>query len=193
MRKLVLSMFTSVDGFINAPGGAFIGPEWSADLDRWTSEMVDRFDTLVYGRVAWQDMAAYWPGAPTDASVAPAQRDLARFMNASRKIVFSRTLRDAAAWANSELATGDAGAVLAREKEREGRDLVVFAGADFAQSVVRTGMVDEYWLLTMPMLFGAGSRLFADDGIRTELRLSEVRQMDTGAVLTRYETKVRGS
>lgn len=187
MRKLALSMFTSVDGFINGPGRTFIGPEWSADLDAWTADMVERFDTLVYGRRAWQDMAAYWPGAPMDGSVTPAQRDLARFMNGSRKIVFSRTLRDAAAWANSEVAAGEVADVLAREKEREGKDLVVFAGAVLAQAAVRTGLVDEYWLLTIPQLFGGGARLFADDGIRTDLRLTEVRRMDTGAVLTRYE------
>jgi hypothetical protein len=50
----------SVDGFIEGPTGEFIGPTWSADLDRWTFDMIDRFDPLLYGRIAWQGMAAYW-------------------------------------------------------------------------------------------------------------------------------------
>jgi hypothetical protein len=46
-----------------ASPGVLIGPTWSADLDRWTFDMIDRFDTLLYGRIAWQGMAAYWPRA----------------------------------------------------------------------------------------------------------------------------------
>lgn len=83
-------MFTSVDGLITGPGGTFVGPARSADLDAWTADMVERFDTLVYGCRAWQEMAAFWPGAATDGSVTPAQRELARFMNGSRKIVHHR-------------------------------------------------------------------------------------------------------
>ena len=65
MRKLVLSMVVSVDGYINGVGGEFIPPQWSADLDRWTGTMIERFDTLLYGRSSWQEMAAFWPAAET--------------------------------------------------------------------------------------------------------------------------------
>lgn len=186
MRKIVLSMFVSVDGCINGPGGAFIGPEWSADLDNWTMEMVDRFDTLVYGRRAWQDMAEYWPSAPGDANTPGAARRLAQFMNESRKLVFSRTMANTDAWHNSTLARQSVAEELAREKSLEGRDIVIFAGANFAQSAEATGLIDEYALLTIPELFGGGSRLFGDTGTRRTLKLIESRTMDTGAVLARY-------
>ncbi len=186
MRKLVLSMFMSVDGFIDGLGGEFIGPSWSSDLDRWTGEMVERFDTLVYGRVAWQLMSQYWPNAEVDPNTPAPQRELARFMNNSKKIVFSRTLKDTSAWNNSVIADGSVRDVLEAEKRGSGCDMVIFAGAKFAQTAIRERLVDEYWLLTIPELFGGGSRLF-DGSIRQQLSLLESKQMDTGAILNKYK------
>lgn len=188
MRQLVLSMFVSVDGFIEGPAGEFIGPTWSADLDRWTFDMIDRFDTLLYGRIAWQGMAAYWPRAERSPETPEAQRKLARFMNSARKIVFSRSLLDASAWNNSVVADEGLRQTIAKEKSEAGKDMVIFAGAKFASTAIREGLVDEYSLLTIPMLFGSGSRLFDGGGSRQELRLLESRRMDTGAVLNRYAT-----
>jgi len=116
MRKLVLSMVLSVDGYANALGGEFVPPAWSADMDRWTFDMIDRFDTLLYGRAAWAEMAAYWPAAEAAPDTPEPHRRVARFMNGSRKIVFSRSLKDAAAWTNSALATGTVADVVAHER-----------------------------------------------------------------------------
>ena len=185
MRKLVLSMFLSVDGYVEGRGGEFIGPDWSADLDRWTFEMIDRFDTLLYGRVAWQQMAAYWPAAEANPQTPGPQKKLARFMNDSRKIVFSKSLQSASDWKNTTVARGDLRGVIEAERKREGKDLVIFAGAKFAQAAIQEEIVDEFWLLTIPDIFGGGTKLF-DEGPRQKLSLIESRRMDTGAVLNKY-------
>ena len=189
MRKLVLSMVQSVDGYINGPGHEPLIPEWSADLDQWTFDMIERFDTLLYGRAAWQEMAAFWPDAETNPDTPEPQRKLARFMNGSRKIVFSRTLGDAKAWANSELANNSIGNIVGGLRENPGKDMVIFAGAAFAQEAMRADLIDELWLLTVPLLFGHGTRLFEGHALRSDLTLSEARRMDTGAVSTRYLRK----
>ena len=159
MRKLVLSMVQSVDGYINGPGREPLIPEWSSDLDRWTFDMIDRFDTLLYGRAAWQEMAAFWPNAETSPETPEPQRKLA-------KDSITKTV--------DEL------------RESSGKDMVIFAGAAFAQEAMRADLVDEIWLLTVPMLFGHGTRLFEGHSMRADLTLNEVTQMDTGAVSTRY-------
>lgn len=186
MRKLVISIVVSLDGYINGPGGEFIAPDWSPDLDRWTGRMIDRFDTLIYGRTAWEKMAEFWPQAGRDETLPEPTRALAAFMNGSRKILFSRTLNDASAWENSERADGTFGEVMARERKRDGKDMVIFAGASMAQTALRADAVDELWLLTLPELFGHGTRLFEGHNLRRKLSLLEVENMDTGAVLTRY-------
>lgn len=186
-RKLVLSMVLSVDGYANSFGGEFVPPAWSADMDRWTFDMIDRFDTLLYGRAAWLDMAAYWPAAEAAADSPEPHRRLARFMNGARKIVFSRSLKDTSAWANSTLAEGAVADVVAQERRNStGKDMVIFAGPTFARTAIRAALVDEYWLLTIPKLFGGGARLFQDHALRQDLRLLEARTLDTGAVLTKY-------
>lgn len=183
MRKLVLSMFVSLDGYTEAPGGEFVGPAWSSDLDAWTASHADRFDTLVYGYGGWRAMSEYWPHAEQQAEGG----QVADFMNSTRKLVFSREHTDLDAWQNSELADGPLAEVIAAEKQREtGKDMVVFAGARFAQTVMRADLFDEYAILTLPQLFGGGQRLFENHGLRRELSLIESRVFDTGAVLSRY-------
>ena len=193
MRKLVISLVISVDGYINGPGGEFIGPEWSADLDGWNERMFARFDTLIYGRTSWEKMAEFWPQAGRDKTLpAPMQR-LAVFMNDSRKIVFSRTLQDVSAWQNSDLSTMPIDAVVDSEKQQPGKDMVVFAGASMAQSAMRAGQVDEIWLLTVPELFGHGTRLFDGHNLRSRLQLLEEARMDTGAIFTRHAVSNRST
>jgi len=192
MRKLVLSMVQSVDGYTNGPGREPLIPKWSSDLDQWTFDLIERFDTLLYGRTAWQEMAAFWPNAETSPDTPDPQRKLAKFMNGSRKIVFSRTLQDAEDWANSELANDGISEVVSGLRESPGKDMVILAGAAFAQEAMCADLVDEIWLLTVPLLFGHGTRLFEGHGLRSDLALSEMRRMDTGAVSTRY-VRVRKS
>ncbi len=186
-RSCVLSMVVSVDGYINGAGGEFIPPAWSADLDAWTQSHAARYDTMLFGRAAWESLADYWPAAETDHGMPPAARDLARFMNGTRKIVFSRTLQDAGKWANSEIADVDVATVVARENAQSGKDMVIFAGARFAQTALAAGVVDEIALLVIPELFGHGTRLFEGHVLRRNLEIVESREMDTGAVLLRYK------
>jgi dihydrofolate reductase len=185
-RACVLSMVVSVDGYINGPGGEFIAPAWSADLDAWTGHHVARYDTMLFGRAAWESLADYWPAAETDPETPPAVRELARFMNGSRKIVFSRTLKDVARWANSEIADADVATIVAREQARPEKDIVIFAGARFAQTALAAGIVDELSLLVIPELFGHGTRLFEGHALRRRLAHISTQVMDTGAVLQRH-------
>ena len=186
MRKLVMSMVTSVDGYVEGIGGEFFGPEWSSDLDRWTSDMIERFDTLLYGRIAWQKMSEHWPAAEASGELSEPLAALARFMNTSRKIVFSRDVVDTSAWPNSRQATETVTATVERERTAAGRDMVLFGGARFAQTAMRANVIDEIWLLTVPRLLGGGTRLFDNHTINTTMALLECRPMDTGAVLTRF-------
>jgi len=185
-RTCVLSMVVSVDGYINGAGGEFIPPAWSSDLDAWTADHPARYELMLFGRAAWESLADYWPGAEIDPETPPAARNLARFMNGTRKIVFSRTLQDGRKWANSEIADADVATVIMREKAQPGKDMVIFAGARFAQTALAAGAVDELALLVIPELFGHGTRLFEGHALRRNLELVETRIMDTGAVLTRY-------
>jgi dihydrofolate reductase len=77
--------------------------------------------------------------------------------------------------------------VVAQEKAKPGKNMVIFAAAAFAQTALRADVVDAIWLLTIPELFGHGARLFDGHALRRQFRLTDCRPMDTGAVLARYE------
>lgn len=188
-RRCVLWMVVSVDGYTNGPGGEFIPPAWSADLDAWAAQCAARFDTLLFGRLAWQSMADYWQGAETDPASSTETHAMARFMNGARKIVFSRTLDSADAWRNSEIAQGDPANVIARLKAEPGKEIGLLASTRLAQTALAAGAVDELALLVVPELFGHGTRLFDGHVLRRNLSLIETRTMDTGAVQMRYQVK----
>lgn len=185
MRKVMLWVFTSLDGYTAAPGGEFVGPEWSPDMDAWTAELRERADTLLFGRRTWQDLAQYWPGAEENPET-PAELEVARYMNGMPKVVFSRSLTSADGWANSRVADGDPERVVADLRSGPGGDIALLGSADLADTFIREDLIDEYCLLMIPRLFGGGSRLFTDGRPAASLRLLHQRAMDTGAVFLRY-------
>jgi dihydrofolate reductase len=113
------------------------------------------------GRVTYEEMAGHWPTS-TDDYAAP--------MNEIPKVVFSKTL-DEATWAGSSIARGDLADEIATLRRQPGGEIIAWGGANFAQSLSRAGLVDEYVLVIQPVAFGNGLPLFADlpDALRLEL------------------------
>ena len=166
--------------------GYFEGPEpwdldwhnevWGEELERFSLEQLASADVLVFGRVTYQGMAAYW----TSASGEVAER-----MNGIAKIVFSRTL-EAAEWENTTLIKElDADGVRRLKDEGDGAALV-FGSGDFSTALMGADLFDEYRLLVVPVVLGAGTPLFGRGLPQRRLELLEARPLRSGAVLLRY-------
>lgn len=186
MAKLVLSMFTSLDGYIEKPGGEFVPPAWSDDLEQhWSGYALARAGHLLYGRTNFLFNKGFWSAAETDPASPAAGIAYAGTMNRLPKTVFSRTLTGDPGW-NATLVKGDVAGAIARLKTTVEGDLYLFGGAGIANSIVGLDLVDEYRLMVTPDLFGDGKRLF--DGGRPPLALSliEAKPLDTGAVILHY-------
>lgn len=182
MRKLVLAMFVSLDGYIEGPNKELVGPAWSADLSKyWIDDNIERAGLTLYGRVCYEGMAAYWT------SPAASPEEAAR-LTALPKVVFSTTLK-AAAWANTTIVREDIAGTVNRLKAEPGKDLMVFGGAGIANSLMRLGLVDEYRLLINNIVLGGGTPLFQGGYDRFGLDLIGVRPFDSGAVLLSYKPK----
>ncbi|MER5426523.1 dihydrofolate reductase family protein [Streptosporangium roseum] len=175
MRKVVLLMHVSLDGFVGRSDGdlQWIFPDMDDDLTEWTIDSLRRMDTHVLGRVNYEEQSGHWPYS-TDR--------LAPLINNATKIVFSGTL-EKVEWNNSRLATGDVTEEIAQLKQRPGTDIFVPGGARFAQSVSRLGLVDEYRLIVHPLVLGSGLPLFTDP---IDLKLLSSREFSTGAVALTY-------
>ena len=172
-------MHISLDGFVGGPGGD-LGWSYASSDDgviRWVIESLDDVDTILLGRVAYENMAGYWPTA-TDALATP--------MNDWVKVVFSRSIRNGT-WSNTRVVRGDVVEEIARLKRQPGKDMVVQGGVRFAQSLVWAGLVDQFRLVTHPVALGAGSPLFKDLPGEYRLRLLTTREFGAGAVLHVYD------
>jgi dihydrofolate reductase len=179
MRKLVLAMFTSVDGYINLPGGELVTPAYSDDLRRkWIDPNLADFDLIIYGRACYQEMARFWtsPAAPAEVG-AP--------LEAIPKLVLSRTL-EGAEWGNARILRDDVAGEIGRLKQAPGKGMIVLGGAGAANSLLQLGLIDEMRLLVTPNLLGAGTRLFAGGYPRTGLKFVSADPFDSGSVLLHY-------
>jgi dihydrofolate reductase len=174
MRKLILQMQYSLDGFVGGSNGEldWIFPDFDADFATWEVEKLWQAGANLMGSVTYRDMASHWPSS-TEPYAAP--------MNQILKIVFSKRLKEAA-WGETRIVSGDLATELARLKQEPGRDLLAHGGARFAQSVIRSGLIDEYRLIIHPVVLGSGLRIFADVAAPIRFKLANETIFKTGII-----------
>jgi dihydrofolate reductase len=186
MRKLIYGMNLSLDGYIAAPGGDIGWSVPSDELFQWWSDQVLASSLTLYGRRLWETMSAYWPTGDQQPNATPAKIEYARRWRDTPKVVFSSTI-DKVDW-NTRLVTGDAVAEITRLKAEDGGPMDI-VGATLAGAAMRAGLIDEYALLTAPVLVGGGTPFFAALDSWVNLNLVETRTFPEGVVLTRYERR----
>ena len=190
MRKIVVAEFVSLDGVMQAPGGAEEDTEggfahggwfrqyWHDDIGAQIGAEIGRCDALLLGRKTWQTHGeAFEPMADGDPNEPG--------FNAMQKYVVSTTLDDASAWRNSTLIAGDVVAAVRELKAQEGRDIYVDGSSVLVQTLAQHDLVDEYSLLVCPVMLGGGKKIFPGDR-RVNLRLIESQSYPSGVVLMRY-------
>ena len=186
MRKLVYSMNLSVDGYIAAAGDDISWSAPSEELFQWWLEQEQTNSLSLYGRKLWATMSSYWPTGDQQPNATPAQIEFARNWRDTPKVVFSSTI-DRVDW-NTRLATGDATAEISRLKNGDGGPISI-GGATLASAAMRAGLIDEYALVTHPVLTGGGTPFFAALNKWANLDLVETKTFPGGVVLTRYRTR----
>jgi dihydrofolate reductase len=177
MRRLIVSNLMSLDGFFEGPSQQLDWCVLDEEFFAYSEDMLRSVDTIVFGRVTYQHMAAYWPTAPKD--------EIADKMNNLPKIVFSRTLQKAD-WSNSRLLKGDAAEEIAKLKQQPGKDMVILGSATLASSLLQTGLIDEYRVILNPILIGAGHLLFKDIKDRIRLKLQGTKLLGSGVIVLYY-------
>jgi dihydrofolate reductase len=196
MRKLIYGMNLTLDGYIAAaggpspPDGAGVNDDigWSVpsgELFQWWLDRERGIGLTLYGRRLWDRMSSHWTTADLDPDASPAQIAYARNWRDTPKVVFSSTLGTVEG--NARLVAGDAVTEITRLRSEDGEPMGI-GGATLAGAAIRAGLVDEYQLVTHPVLVGRGTPFFTALDRRVNLRLLETRTFPGGVVLTRYET-----
>jgi len=190
MGKIVATEFISLDGVIEDPGGSedFVHGGWTFEIDR--GEEGDRFklDELVeaeaqlLGRVTYEGFAAAWPEREGDADMG----GFAKKMNSMPKYVYSTTL-ESADWQNTTVLAGDFATDIAKVKGEVDGVILVAGSATLVQGLIANDLLDELRLMVFPVTLGGGKRLFADDGRKVPLTLTDARTIGAGIQLLTYE------
>ena len=186
MKKLKLQVQISVDGFIAGPNGEMDWLTWNAteDFIQYVTELTDSCDTMLLGRKLADGFIPYW----TDITTRPddPQYSFARKMVDMPKIVFSKTL-DKSSWDNTTIAKNDLVTEVNDLKERDGKDIVMYGGAEFVSSAIEAGLIDEYHLFVNPAAAGRGMSIFGGLEKPRQLNLIKVTPLNNGVVILCYK------
>jgi dihydrofolate reductase len=193
MRNIIVNTFLSLDGVMQAPGGAGEDPSGGFDLEGWSVNYWDEamgqrmaalmgspFDLLL-GRTTYQIFAAHWPRV-TDEEAAAAAVPL----NRATKYLVSNTL-ERADWGPSQIIRGDVVPQIQRLKEQDGPELQVHGSSNLLQTLIKHNLVDRYNLMIFPVVLGHGKRLFGDGAIPAGLRQTSSQISSSGVIMATYE------
>jgi dihydrofolate reductase len=186
MRKIILQMSVSLDGFFEGPEHELDWQVVDEELHQHFNDQLRTMSAFLDGRVTYELMAAYWPTADLDPAGSPAEVEFAGIWREMPKVVYSRTL-DRADW-NTTIVRDVVPEEVMALKAQPGGDMVV-GGAELAAEFVRHGLLDELRIYVHPVVLGRGRPLFPTLGHEVALRLVETRAFTSGVVLLRYETR----
>ena len=190
MRKLIVSMNITLDGFMSGPDCEL---DWH--FQRWTKDMADSLymqltnaDTIVLGRKTYTAMASYWPAKTRDMCFPREDIAFADLMNNHTKLVFSKTLKTVE-WNNSILVNDDVVRELSRLKKSSGKNLVIYGSGQIVQSLMKSGLVDEYQLWIHPVVLGAGKPLFPHTDQKINMKLCYTKSFSSGVIILHYKAQ----
>ena len=179
MRKLIMWDIMTLDGYFEGLKNwdlSFHETIWGQELEKLSIEQLHSADYLVFGRVTYEGMAAYWTKE---------EGEIAELMNKIPKLVFSKTLKSAD-WNNSTLINKNASAEISKLKAQDGRDMYVFGSANLSETFINDNLFDEYRIGIAPVILGSGRPLFRQGIASRNLSLVSTQQLSTGGVVLKF-------
>lgn len=186
MRKIILAMSMTLDGFIE---GKNQDKTWmhNDSPEDWKElfRMLESVDLLLLGGGMFAEYRDHWKQALTNPKAAQEEIQYAKWAEQHKHIVFSKTMKDPQ-WNNTEINNGNTVDEVRKIKSQSGKDIYVVGGAKFASSLLDAGVVDELRMVINPWLLGERKSLFSGNKKRHAMKLAETKNMDGGLVLLRY-------
>jgi dihydrofolate reductase len=179
MRKVVASLFISLDGVTESPDKWQF--EFDDDMMAAMTAAIAGIDTILLGRVTYDEWFPYWPTSTDE--------PFASFINTTPKVVVSTTL-DKVEWGQWDKITrikGNLAEEIAKLKQQPGKSLGVSGSPTLVRSLLKQDLLDELQLLIHPVVAGSGKRLFKDGDDLKRLKLVDTKVTSSGCVIVTYE------
>jgi dihydrofolate reductase len=179
VRKVVAAEFLSLDGVMESPDQWHF-PYFNDEMGQAVGEGFATSDTLLMGRILYEEWAAYWPNQD------PEENPVAARMNGVKKYVVSTTLEEPLEWNNASLIGENVAEEISALKRQPGKDIVISGSGALVRSLLEDGLLDELKLMVHPVVVGSGKRLFEEGENQTALDLVDSKTFSTGVVYLTY-------
>ncbi|NCD70262.1 dihydrofolate reductase family protein [Mucilaginibacter agri] len=185
MRKLILFMHTSIDGFTARPKGEMDWVTVNEEMFEYAYERTQKADTALYGRGTYGIMQAYWPTAADKPNASKHDVQHATWYNKVEKYVVSATMRGQTL-PNATIISDDVADRVNQLKQQPGGEIIMFGSPNLAQYLMQHNLIDEYWLFVNPIILGKGISLFNHIQEQIKLKLVEQIALPGGVVCLHY-------
>jgi dihydrofolate reductase len=186
MRKLVLFMHVSLDGFVAGPNGEMDWIKVDDEIFQYASDRTNESDAALYGRVTYQMMDSYWPTAASQSGASKHDIEHSHWYNSVPKVILSRTMEGTQA-NNVKIISKKIQEEITKLKAAPGKDILMLGSPSAAHSLMQYDLIDSYWLFVNPILLGDGIPLFKGIKEQRSLKLVKSNAFTSGVTCLHYE------
>ena len=185
MRKIISFMHISLDGFVSGLKGEMDWIKVNEEIFDYVGKRISEGDTALYGRITYQMMEDYWPGAGEKAAASTHDIEHSKWYNKVHKVVLSKTMKGADL-NNTKIISDNLADSINEIKQKAGEDILLFGSPTATHSLMQLNLIDGYWLFVNPIILGRGVPLFADIKDKIKLKLLTTRQFTCGVTELNY-------
>lgn len=185
MRKIVLVVHISLDGFVAGPNGELNGFPSGEENLQFVSELTRDADAALFGRISHELLESYWPTAKDLPEATLGQNDYSTWYAAADKIVISRKLKRENL-NNTIVISDNIADEISELKRGVGKKILIFGSPSIARLLMRDQLIDSYWIFVNPVIFGQGIPLFKDGNDKMKLSLQDTKQFSNGEIALHY-------
>jgi dihydrofolate reductase len=183
MRELTLIIQTSLDGFVASPNGEFdkfLGGEENLGF---VCSITEDADTILLGRASYELLNTSWPSVENKPCASSNEIKYSRWYNSSPKYVLSTTLTNAT---NANVISINPDTEINRLKHQPGKSILVFGSPTAAHYLFNLNLINNFWVIVHPVIFGEGIPFFRDRKNTIKLHLVASKQLSNGTLCNKY-------
>ncbi|HEY4876344.1 MAG TPA: dihydrofolate reductase family protein [Puia sp.] len=185
MRKLILIVHTSLDGFVAGTKGELDGFDASQENLEFVCKITEEADAALFGRISYQLLNDFWPPAKDRPNATKGEIAYSSWYNNAKKIVISKTLAGEKLY-NTEIITDDISNEIIRIKNQPGKGIMIFGSPSVSRIFMQHNLIDSYWIFVNPTIFGEGIPLFTTLPNKIKLKLVAAKQFVNGEFALNY-------
>lgn len=186
MRKVVLFMHTSLDGFAATLKNEMDWIHVDEEIFDYAAQRTNESDTALYGRVTYQMMESYWPTAADKPGASKHDKEHSKWYKAVNKVILSKSIQGTEL-KNTIIISDNIQERILDLKRKEGKEIIIFGSLSAAHSLMQYDLIDEYWLFVNPVLLGNGIPVFGNIDVRMKLKLIASHAFSSGVICLNYE------